>query len=206
MNKKIKILIASILLISSFSFIGCISVETEVSPEKKPSIEENEEDSKDGDLDFKPEGDKVKPDVKPDIKPDVKPKPDIKPEEAQYSYKSYSVIKDAEYLEYITVSGKKDSIVEPNRILKELYTGLSIDKDTKVIDFSVSKYNTGVLNVSSNIYDIKLGSAGGLLRIQGIAKTFISAYELDNFIIQIDGKGYSDGHSQLGAYDFVPLD
>ena len=118
MNKKIKILIASILLISSFSFIGCISVETEVSPEKKPSIEENEEDSKDGDLDFKPEGDKVKPDVKPDIKHDVKPKPDIKPEEAQYSYKSYSVIKDAAYLEYITVSGEKGSIVQPRPLKK----------------------------------------------------------------------------------------
>ena len=76
----------------------------------------------------------------------------------------------------------------------------------KVIDFSISKYNTGVLNVSSNIYDIKLGLAGGFLRIQGIAKTLICAYKLDNFIIQVDGKGYSDGYSQLRAYDFVPLD
>lgn len=123
-------------------------------------------------------------------------------EQEEKSYKAYYIDSTASFLEYKIIKGDKE-ILDPQTILNTVGKGLSIGPNTKVISCTVTDYNTVILNLSKEIYDTKVGSGVGAMRIEGIARTYISALGAKNCIIQVEGEGYSDGHTLLDKFETV---
>ncbi|MGL5822487.1 MAG: hypothetical protein ACRCYE_12850 [Sarcina sp.] len=121
----------------------------------------------------------------------------------EVTFNSYTMDKTVSYLEKKQIKTTKDKLKDYNMPLNEIKKGLSIDSNTKVLSFERTGYNTGILNLSKDIYTSKLGSGTGVLRLQGIAKTYMSAYGVDAIIVRVEGQGYSDGHVDLGKFDTV---
>ena len=125
-----------------------------------------------------------------------------KTEQQEKSYKAYYIDSTASFLEYKIIKGDKE-ILDPQTILNTVGKGLSIGPNTKVLSCTVTDYNTVILNLSKDIYDTKVGSGVGAMRIEGIARTYISALGAKNCIIQVEGEGYSDGHTLLDKFETV---
>ncbi|MGL5068321.1 MAG: hypothetical protein ACRC6T_10985 [Sarcina sp.] len=65
--------------------------------------------------------------------------------------------------------------------------------------------NLKILNLSKGIHENKVGSGIGSMRLEGIARTYMSAFSAKACIVQVEGEGYSDGHVMLGKFDAVPV-
>lgn len=123
----------------------------------------------------------------------------------EVTFNSYTMDKTVSFLEKRQIKTTKEKLKDYNMPLNEIKKGLSIDANTKVLSFERTGYNTGILNLSKDIYTTKVGSGVGVLRLQGIAETYMSAYGVDAIIVRVEGQGYSDGHVDLGKFDTVSI-
>lgn len=203
MNKKLKVLVTSLVVISSIGLIGCVDKKDDTQTNSKPGIEE-ERDKKDRDdkIDKESEETIEKEDEKPSANGSTENKPNTgndkpnteKPQAEQYSYDVYYLDETVSFLEKKTKSGDKEEILKPWSVFWQVQSNGQISKNTKVLTFEVNNNNIGVLDVSKEMYDEKLGSGVESLMLESLAKTFMSAYKVDGLIVKVDGKLYSSGH------------
>ncbi|MGL4992361.1 MAG: hypothetical protein ACRC57_14575 [Sarcina sp.] len=203
MNKKLKILVTSLVLISSIGLIGCIDKKDDTQTNSKPGVEkendktdkesedetiekEDEESNTNGSTDNKPSTGNDKPSTE---KPNTE-----KPQTEQYSYDVYSLDETVSFLEKKTKSGDKEEILKPWSVFWQVQSNGQISKNAKVLTFEVNNNNIGVLDVSKEMYEEKLGSGVESLVLESLAKTFMSAYKVDGLIVKVEGKLYSSGH------------
>ncbi|MGL4739451.1 MAG: hypothetical protein ACRC41_01390 [Sarcina sp.] len=225
MNKKIKILVAALLIVSSFGLVACTNKDNKT-PSDGSQVEDSDKkepinDGKDDEVDKENDNDKNEESSdKNDDKTDGSTSSSqgnntssgnnnsgngvVTPSDKQeVIYKAFTMDSDLNKLESREVKTTKGALKDFNAPLKNIKEGLGIDKNTKVLSFERTGYNTGILNLSKDIYTNKVGSSIGGLRLEGIAKTYMSAYGVDAVVVRVDGNGYSDGHIQYGKFDPV---
>lgn len=223
MNKNLKILIASVLMITTIGIVGCTGKGDKPATDNNQQVTEDEnkeetkgEDTENGkdenkEQDKEKDKDKVedkeedknnstssnsKPEEKPQVKLEEKPetKLEVKPEQKEHSYTVYYMDSTASFLEKKTKKGEKEEILKPWSVLWQLQEVGPLNKNVKVNSFTVNNENIAVIDLSKEMYYTKLGSGPESLMIESMAKTFMSAYETDGLIIKVDGKLYSSGH------------
>lgn len=208
MNKKLKVLVTSLVVISSIGLIGCVDKRDDTQTNSKPGIEEeNDKKDKDDKSDKESEETIEKEEEKPSANGSTENKPNTgndkpssekpnteKPQAEQYSYDLYYLDETVSFLEKKTKSGDKEEILKPWSVFWQVQSNGQISKNTKVLTFEVNNNNIGVLDVSKEMYDEKLGSGIESLMLESLAKTFMSAYKVDGLIVKVDGKLYSSGH------------
>lgn len=210
MKKNSRFLIAIIFLVFGATFTGCFENKDEFNTKVDTNIEsskdniEKKEFSSTENKDINNNKEEGKKDIsKENEEINKKEETDIqKIEEEERSYKAYYIDDTASFLNYKLIKGDKE-ILNPQNILDQIGNGLNISPNTKVLNCTITEYNTIILNLTKDIYDIKVGSGVGAMRVEGIARTYISALGANNCIIQVEGEGYSDGHMMLDKYEAV---
>ena len=124
------------------------------------------------------------------------------------SYKTYLHCSYNDYGVYEkTVTGKKSEIINPKAILKELDdNGFTIPDGTKVNSFRINENDIGYLDLTEHMNSTVAGVTGEEIRNSVLANTFMSAYDINGLVININGSHFEGGghgsyeiNQQLGA-------
>lgn len=203
LNKKLKVLIAAVLVSTAIGFVGCSS-KNEGSGSAEQNQEALDKQDKTGDTEKDSSSDDTSKDETDVDKSEVdsngsKPKDpntsepeNTKPvEEISYVISKYDAAKDKVLTK--TISGNKEEIQKPWSVFKELKDFGSIVSEVSLLSYEINDNNVGVINVSEEIY-AGLGSYSEAMMIEHLAKAYTNAFKTEGSIINVDGKAYSSGH------------
>lgn len=206
-NKKVKMLLATGLLVfSTFTMSACTSktssesnnkTQTEQKAEKEKKTDESEskekvkEKEKESDT---PESDKEN---KNNIISDKK----AGEGKEEIIYYTYDIDKDE-----MVSHNKKQKDISVESIVNELVDSNVLQEGTKVNKAQVEDKDgikTLVVDMNQNFVDFNQGSSEEMSQLQGFANSLIKSFNVDQVLLTVEGKPYSGGHIALNEGEML---